>query len=236
MKRIANLMDASLPAPPTAADFTLVIQNAHSGTTDVDPLLGEAAGPASPKRSGTNSTEKAGVACFLDYVAVCAAHSVTHDTLDSLFMGWARWVVDAKHLAESPDQVETLLAARKTKAGANFRVYAMPVLSFRTYCNALARMYQRYGPKDRSIVPSSVKQFPGFNGLMSGVITRFRGTKASNWKAQPENNTLQTAELVKVVATATATPLQVQRKNILCLAFATGYRGEIIRRLTVESL
>jgi hypothetical protein len=49
------------------------------------------------------------------------------------------------------------------------------------------------------------------------------------------NNTLQQEELLKVVATVDEQkPLDVQRKNILCFAYAT-YRGEVIRRLLVES-
>ena len=41
--------------------------------------------------------------------------------------------------------------------------------------------------------------------------------------------------LVLQVADELGRPLNHQRKNLLCLGYATGYRGEVLRRLNVES-
>ena len=233
MKRTANLIDASLPRPPTVAVFTeelLQWQQRMKDTAGPDPLHGEMfAAPARP--TGTVKSEHAAVKCFLEFAQFCNHKDVQYHDLDQMFLGWARWVINPRELFQDAQQQEQCRARRREQAGQDFRVWAMPCMSFRTYVNAVARVFLRCSHGDiatPAIVPSSAKQFPQFNDFMRQTITAARAQRAIGWRAVEPNDTLQPSELLRVVATVDPrNVLDVQRRNILCIAYATGFRSEV---------
>ena len=77
---------------------------------------------------------------------------------------------------------------RQEQAGEDFRLFNMPVASFRTYSNAVARVYSQVGAT--AIIPSSLRQFPTFNVFMGSVIARSRAVSAVRAAAIPETEIL----------------------------------------------
>ncbi len=71
----------------------------------------------------------------------------------------------------------------------------MPVGSFRTYSNAVARVYSQVGAT--AIIPSSLRQFPTFNVFMGSVIARSRAVSAVRAAAILETEILQQEEFYR---------------------------------------
>jgi hypothetical protein len=236
MKRIANLMDAQMPSPPAVQIFVSLLRDAlgTNASSSVDALLG--ALPGLVKKKPLLPRNHAAVKAFLDYFSICETHNVKFATLDDVFVGWARYAITASQIYATDEQVESCLQVRQEKAG-DAKLQSMAVLSFRTYVNSVASTFKSVAGENHIIVPSSLKQFPQYNEYMGPLLVRARAKQTVDWGGDPVNNVLQPEELLQVVATvATSRPFDLQRKHLLCLGFATGYRGEVLRRLLVESL
>ncbi|EPS57353.1 hypothetical protein M569_17465 [Genlisea aurea] len=98
-------------------------------------------------------------------------------------------------------------------------------LSFRTYVNAVARVYKNAVP-DTIIIPSSQRQFPEFNQFFASAVVRERARRAVTTTTHPSSEIHQVEEFRAVMG---------QRANTLTLAFCTGLRSEVLRRLVVSS-
>jgi hypothetical protein len=139
-------------------------------------------------------------------------------------------------LYSTPEQQQVCVAARTEKAGANFRVRSMPVLSFRSYVNSLAYLFKVSDRTTAPIVPSSVSQFPKFNAFFKPLLTKALGGKAVGWQGDPSNTVLTEEELILVVGTVEEKRiLDVQRRYVLCLGFSTAYRAEVLKKLSRHS-
>ena len=237
-------MDAILAPAPPVAEFTHVIQawlkrqEAQPAKVD-DPIHGALfAEPMRPK--GSEKTEMAAARCFDTFCRFAQHANAVYPDLDHFFVAWARWVISPHDLFPNDEQAAECLARRKQQAGEQFRVWTLPTISFRTYVNALARLFTREargGQALQTVVPTSVKQFPHFCACMGELTTRLRGEQTTTWKSDPLDNTITTEEMVQVVSTVTdVRVLDVQRRNILCVGFATGFRSEVLRRLLVGSV
>eukprot|EP00667_Euglena_gracilis_P025067 EG_transcript_29214 len=130
--RLGNLAKCQMPQPPTVEKFVEALHKVKSPSDEEDTLLGPIPNPNVAPPMDYRRARLAALNCFLDYMGVCAAHWAQHDSLDDCFLGWARWCIDATELYSTPEQQQVCVAARTEKAGANFRVRSMPVLSFRS--------------------------------------------------------------------------------------------------------
>ena len=73
MKRIALMMDAGMPDPPSVDEFIGVLRNVMQSPEDnTDALLGEISTTTAKARKLCNKYKSA-VRAFLDYVALCEA-------------------------------------------------------------------------------------------------------------------------------------------------------------------
>ena len=89
MKRMVNLAEATLPPPPSVADFVAALERVNNATSDnVDALLGQLPVP-DVKVKDLRKTYKAALRAFFDYKSCCDAWNVEHATLDDFFKGWA---------------------------------------------------------------------------------------------------------------------------------------------------
>jgi hypothetical protein len=140
-------------------------------------------------------------------------------------------------LYATPEQVDICIAARTEKAGADFRVRSMPILTFRSYINSVAFLYKTSERSSQPIVPSSLGQFPNFNAFFNPLLKKAFAAKVPGWKGDPTNTAITEEELITVVgAVNEKRPLEVQRRNCLLLRYATAYRAEVLARLEVDSL
>jgi hypothetical protein len=200
----------------------------------VDALLGSL--PTGGENEDLGPKNHAALKCFLEYIDVCNRHGVVFASLDEVLVGWARWCIDARELFKTQQEADAWVKTRQEKAGKDGRLRSMPVSSFRTYVNAVSNIYKALAPVFAIIVPSSVSQFPQFNALMRPLVTHERAKKAQEAKGGLANNVLQADELLTVLKAAEGnTPFFVQRRNLLLLGYTTSYRGEVLRRLVVES-
>ena len=72
---------------------------------------------------------------------------------------------------------------------------------------------------------------------MGPLVAKCKGKQVGKWSGDPEDNVLDDEELEKCVeGVKYDQPFFVQRRNVLVLGNATGYRGEVIKRLLVESV
>ena len=125
MKRIANMMDARMPDPPSVGEFEAVLRNLIRAPEDtVDALLGEIPTEGEPKKLCAHY--KSAVRAFLEYRDVCAARNAHYSSLDECLLGWARWVVDVKELYVDPDVREKAMLKRTELAGTEPYIFLHP--------------------------------------------------------------------------------------------------------------
>ena len=241
-KRLANILDASLPPPPELRYFLDAVQkwqNASVRPARKDPVHGNIFG-RSTKSSGSMNCEKAGIASLLQFADVCLQQAATYDTLDAFFVAWGQWVLEPSQMFDTAAEQEQCMQQRVQQAGDRFKVYSVPIGTFRTYMNAAARAYMAQVapiPNHKPAVPSSVKQFPEYARFLRAVITRARGAKAVANAANPQSDILRPEELPMVMATVNHHNVQQRQKaNILLIGFQTGLRAEVLRRLVVGNL
>lgn len=100
MKRTANLIDASLPAPPSVDTFVSTL-NCWNKARNSPPLvvpdpvhdtayLAEISG----KPLGSQGTEVSGVLAVLAFAKLCESLQAVYPTLDAWLSAFARWVLD----------------------------------------------------------------------------------------------------------------------------------------------
>ena len=68
-KRLSNLIDASLPPPPSVVEFVDALRNGHSARSEVDPVHGIC--PSMKQASGSEKTDNAAVRAFLEFIILC---------------------------------------------------------------------------------------------------------------------------------------------------------------------
>ena len=145
------------------------------------------------------------------------------------------WVIRPSSLFDTKEQIEQCERQRRGQCGGQFKYYAQPVSSFRTYINALARVHTASTP-EASMVPSSVRQFPLFNVFINTVIERERAHRSFGPIANDDSLILQEKELPFLFnASEMNVPYQQQRFNLLVLGFRSGLRAEVLRRLQANS-
>jgi hypothetical protein len=88
MQRLGNLIESHMPPAPGVEEFLVALRKVASPNDNIDPLLG--AMPASTDPKEQNRSRKAALNAFLQYIAVCEAHGVTHASLDDCFVAWGR--------------------------------------------------------------------------------------------------------------------------------------------------
>ena len=121
MKRIANLMDARMPDPPSVEEFESILRNLLSAPDDTtDALLGEIRAEGEPKKMC--ALYKTALRAFLEYRDLCAARNAQYSSLDDCLLGWARWVVDVNELYVDPDVRAQALQKRTELAGTDYKV------------------------------------------------------------------------------------------------------------------
>jgi hypothetical protein len=173
------------------------------------------------------------VVCALDFVLLCRELSAEYTSLDLWLMGWAKWVLDPKFLFSTAAAAAEFSQKRREQCGEKHKFHSKVPQTFRTYMNALQRVNNSSGGV--AIIPSSKRQFPEFNRLMTEVLKKERGARAVRM-ASSESGVLLESELEKLFGKKP--PCSVfhdQRWNILVVGFRTGLRSEVLRRLQVES-
>ena len=227
-KRLANILDASLPTPPDLRYFLDVMQrwqNASVEQARQDPVHGALFRPTK-KASGSKGCERAGITSLLQFADLCLHQAATYPTLDAFFVAWGQWVLHPSQLFDTSAEQDQCMQQRVQQAQDKFKVFSVPVGTFRTYVNAAARAYTTQVaalPDNKPIVPSSVKQFPEYATFLRGVIQRSRAVQAVNHAANPASEILQAEEMPLVMATVNQNNVQqVQRANILKIGFQTG--------------
>ena len=195
--------------------------------------------PTSPQLTlHKNCATSTKVRCaFLDYVDLCEGHSAKYPSLDEMLVGWAKWSVSANDLYDTPEERAECLLKRSAKAGEDHKIRSMPATSFTTYLNDLARVYKRSAGTLPVVTISPLRQFPRLNQFLCPVVSRSKGKRVARWSGEPEDNVVTDAEIQKYVeGVKYDQPFMVQRRNVLCIGNATGFRGEVLRRLLVESV
>ncbi len=235
-KRLCNLIEASLPPPPAIPDFVAVMR-AYMAPRPVvaDPVHGVCDAPKIAE--GSEKTDRAAVRALLEFVALCDALGAKYDSLDDMFIGWGRWSIRTQDLWADDANAAATLARRKeqAKTHGNLRVTLWPPSSFRTYVNAVARVYKRAAPTS-ILVPSSERQFPAFNVFFEQVHARERSFRASANATTATTDILRPQEYQVIMRDGTPRDaFEAQRRNILALVFCTGFRAEVLRRLTHTS-
>ncbi|EPS58297.1 hypothetical protein M569_16518 [Genlisea aurea] len=186
--------------------------------------------------AGSERTERAGLKSVLQFAQVCEGLGAQYPTLDAFFCAWGGWVVKPSLLFQKEEEME-LCEARRMSLAAQFGVdqCSFPAATFRTYVNAVTRVYTRAMP-DVMIVPSSQRQFPLFDKWFTDLNTRERAARAISTAANPPTDVLSVSEFRCVMSTVdTSNVFQNQQANILALAFGTGFRAEVLRRLQSDS-
>lgn len=243
-KRMANILDLQVPPPPTIQEFVSCLEKWVADREQgppADPVHGTLFHPKGPQRPrGTESSERAGVRYALQFAKMCTNISASdplrvYPSLDAWLVGWGGWVVDPSHLFQTEEERDVCKVQRQAVANADFPYTTMSVMTFRTYVNAVARVYN--GGAQNGMVPSSKKQFPLFNAFIEPCFVRSKAVKAINSAQRPEVEVLSVEELKKVMQSSASetSPLILQRRNALPFAFATGIRAEMLRRLVVQS-
>jgi hypothetical protein len=145
-KRAANLSEASLPQPPPPDRFIAVLkkwQSAEEGSSEDDPINGTGY-QAGDRPVGTRKTECAGVQSFLSFAGLCQKLKVEYGSLDRMLVAWAKWVIKPDELTSDTAGIEGIKKKREEqvqKAGKEYLTKSLPLQSFRTYCNAVARVF-----------------------------------------------------------------------------------------------
>ena len=122
MKRLANIADALMPDTPTVEVFLGVLRKVREApVATVDALLGSI-GPPEDDPKPLTSHYKSALNAFFEYMSVCEAHRVNHSSLEDCFLGWTKWSVDAYELYADKAKALVWIAARKEKAGTQFRI------------------------------------------------------------------------------------------------------------------
>jgi hypothetical protein len=185
---------------------------------------------------GSDKTDRAAVRAFLEFVKLCDALGAKYESLDDMFIGWGRWAIRTPDLWADASNAASTLARRKEQAAAHdLRVTAWPPSSFRTYVNAVARVYKRAAPTS-ILVPSSERQFPAFNVFFEQVHGRERSFRASSNATTATTDILRPQEYQAIMREGVPRDaFESQRRNILALVFCTGLRAEVLRRLTHTS-
>jgi hypothetical protein len=199
-KRLANMLEATLPPAPSVTAFLAGLrawQTAHTAAaTNPDPIHGDLFG-VPKKPSGSAGAERAGVSLVLHFAQFCEACGATYTTLDAFLTAWAQWVISPAHLFDTEAEQKACEERRKEQAGRRFKCSSLPVGTFRTYLNAVARAYSQSGSpiggNDVVIVPSSLRQFPNLNATLKPVITRSRATRAVTAAQRPVSEILTTS-------------------------------------------
>ena len=127
-KRLANILDASLPPPPELRYFLDAVQkwqNASVRPARKDPVHGNIFG-RSTKSSGSMNCEKAGIASLLQFADVCLQQAATYDTLDAFFVAWGQWVLEPSHMFDTTAEQDQCMQQRVLQAGDRFKVFSVP--------------------------------------------------------------------------------------------------------------
>ena len=170
----------------------------------------------------------------LQFVALFAHLQAAHEDLDEWFIAQGAWIIDEELLYDTAEQIAESRALRKEQAGSLFKLKRHPVGTFRTYLNALARVYTKSTP-EVIIVPSSRRQFPELQEFLRGPIRRERTWKAVKKAKTDSIRVLRENELHQVRATVDfENPLQLQRWTLLLVGFRTGLRAETTRSMVQE--
>ena len=100
------------------------------------------------------------------------------------------------------------------QCGQRFKPEAKSSSTFRTYANAVTRVYSEMSP-EIPVVCSTTIQFPRFCRLFQAAFTREKSTKAVQNAAKPPEEVLQDAELPLVLASVDwARAFEGQRANL----------------------
>ena len=146
LARAAKVIEASLSAPPAVDKFVEFVQTL-AAPKDAQPKADAVHGdmfkaPERPK--GTEKTEQAALKCFLHWATACKNEGGDYQTLDEFLLAWARWVIKVEELFTDQAQMDECRQRRIRQAVPGVKVYSLPGLSFRTYSNAIMRLYGQH--------------------------------------------------------------------------------------------
>ncbi len=135
-----------------------------------------------PKKNsiGTRGRERCAVGCLLLFAALCKKLDAIYASLDAFFVGGGG-VIDINHLFDAEVDHVQCIQRREEQAGEDFRVFNMPVGSFRTY--SIPRVYSQVGA---TAISSLTRQFPTSNVFMGAAIARSRAVSAVRSALHPE--------------------------------------------------
>ena len=239
-KRAANIVDGTLPSPPSPTEFITLLQTwknkvdgkKRAGSSS-DPVHGNVfSADELDGKKGTAGAESSGVACALEFHKLLIQLNASYLSLDEWFVSWKRFVVDPKELCATEVEIQDAIELRNQQCSLGIKQYIMPVSSFRTYVNGVCRVVTKQGT---SLVSTSAKQLPNFQAFMSHTIGRWRLQKAQNEVNRTNSAVLSEAEFQKLMCLKALTPLDQQRQNILCLVWCSGLRGDSLSRLQMNS-
>ena len=128
-------------------------------------------------KKGTLAAEKAGVQCALAFAQLCEDKGAQYPGPQEWATSWAKWVIKAEHLCDNSDDAQGIKEQRQaTAANGRYKLYNLPVASFKTYMNATGRVYTEQSGE--GLVMSSRKQLPEFQTFVELVVERARKLRA----------------------------------------------------------
>ena len=227
-KRDTNIAEANLPGTPVPEKYIAMLkawlQKDRSGVATNDPIHGNAfANVKVEKKKGTLSTEKAGVQCALAFAQLCDDKGAQYPSLQEWATSWAKWVIKAEHLCDNGDDAQGIKEQRQaTAANGRYKLYNLPIESFKTYMNATGRVYTEQSGK--GLVMSSRKQLPEFQTFVELVVERARKVRARRDVEHPVPDVVSEKEYTELMDWPTKSVAEQQRQNIIAVAYCTGLR------------
>eukprot|EP00667_Euglena_gracilis_P014491 EG_transcript_15018 len=197
MKKTANSVDRMLPRPPKPDEFVATLEkylvDLQKGPA-VDPIHGTLlANVLEEKPKGTAIAERVAVTRLLEFQQVCKHLNAQYEDLDGFFSAWAGWVIDPRYLFDEATLINQAEQQRRAQCGTTFKFETYLPSTVRGHFNSLARVFTSVDP-DGTLVPSSKKQFPQLNRLMTSALTRESSRKAVGTAAHPPVEVLQDEE------------------------------------------
>jgi hypothetical protein len=241
MKRQALLLEGNLAPPPPVSVFVGALKKwleKRTAPKRSDPLHGPAfVNEAGGQPSGTKNLEVTATKSALRFNDLTTELGTEYEGLDAWLLAMSRWMMQAQLMFDDPREAEAFHANRIQKKPPGYKLYQMSANSFRGYLNGIGRAYNETDTQP-FIMMSSLKQFPETNRFMRAALTREALRRSLNvTHSNYDDHVLTENELPRLrEATDFQKPLQVQRCNQTILAYRTGFRPEMLRRLKVGSV
>ena len=241
-KKDSKVSEAQLPTPPRVEQFIGVLQECKDKKEDTkEPINSNMFEDDSDhedqigKPKNTKRTELVALNVAMEFQEVSATNNQVYRGLDDWLVRFVKFTVDVRAMNSEESKQKKYLENRKKLCGEHYKVRSLSPSTIKTYVNALAAIYNTRR-QENQWVPSSKMRFPEFNSYYAHVDKLYKEIEAIHAAQTPEEEILQDTELEKLWNdTNFESPFEVQRYNIMILAYRTGFRADTMQHLIVKT-